>query len=122
MLFLFWACAPQQLEFSAETLGCEDLDFSDENQESELALKTDGSDLLVSRTLVYQNSDATFVPIYESDDYKIYIREYWETNDTSSQICFQPTVRIIGAADLDLEFWWYLGDASSSFNLIQTEE
>jgi hypothetical protein len=122
MLFLLWACAPQQLKFSGETLGCEDLDFSDESQESELVLKTDGSDLLVSRTLVYQNCDAEFAPIYKNDGDKIHIREYWETNDTSCQTCFQPTVRIIDGAGLDLEFWWYLGDESNSFNLIQTEE
>lgn len=122
MIFLLWACAPQQLEFSAETLGCADLDFSDDNQESELVLKTDKNDLLVSRTLVYQNCDSEFVPTYENDDYKINIREYWETNDDSCQVCFQPTVRIVDGADLELEFWWYIGDEASSFNLIQTEE
>lgn len=122
ILLLLWSCAPTELEFSTEVLGCENFDFSaEENGESQLKIETDkGLDLLVSRTFVYQNADAIFSPTYEIDDYKVYIREFWETEDDSFQVCFQPIVRVLNSADLSLEFWWYIGNEAISFDLVQS--
>lgn len=121
MLLLLWACAPTELNFEAEATGCENLDFSEEETgESQLKIETDGDDLLISRTFVYQNCDATFTPTYDMDEYQIHIREFWETEDNTCQVCFQPTVRVLGGASMELEFWWYIGDSPNSFDLVQS--
>lgn len=113
------ACNPKPLELSAEMYGCENQDFS-EQEDSVLEIEKDGSDLLVRRTNVLQNCDAVFTPTFETDQWKVYIREYWTSEDNSCQSCFSPTIRIANYEGDSLEFWWYLGDDSISFNVIDS--
>ena len=119
MIWFLFACGPIALEFSPEGNGCENVDF-DNPEESELLVKEDGDDLLVQRTMVFKSSSAEFVPTYSVDNYKIHIREYWE-DDGDGEFCWTPTVRIVDHPGIDLEFWWYIGDAAISEDVLQYE-
>ena len=119
MIYLLVACGPISLEFTPETNGCENYDF-DNPAPSELILVEDGDDILIQRTMVFKSANATFTPTYSVDDYKIYIREYWE-GEVGDSFCWMPTVRVSSPPNRALEFWWYDGDADISEDVLQYE-
>ena len=126
MIYLLFtlACAPIQLDYSSETEGCQDWDPNSETEPT-LNIYYDNEDLVVQRTGVIQSCDAEFSPVIEQmDSYKLSIREYWtnsqEVNDC--QTCFSPTVRLTTYPNRMLEFWWYIGESSISFDVIDTTE
>ena len=119
MIWLLFACAPISLEFSAENNGCVNHDF-DNPEESELIMTEEENDLVIQRPIVYQSASAEFVPQYSIDRYKVFIREYWE-GEGSSDFCWNPTVRILNHPDVNLEFWWYVGDEPISVDVLQYE-
>ena len=120
LLYLL-ACAPIPIEASYEEQGCIDWDPNLQH-ESELNIVRDGSDLLVYRNYVIQYCDGEFVPQVDPDTYKVLIREFWNSEDSSCETCLAPTVRIKNYEGQFLEFWWYIGDNDISFNIIDTDQ
>ena len=119
MIWFLFGCQAISLEFVAEGQGCENYDFNSPGP-SELRLLEDGNDLLIQRTGVLLDSEADFVPTYTLEDYKVFIREYWNEGD-GEQFCWNPTVRIQNHPGTPLEFWWYIGDDVISVDVLQYE-
>ena len=123
LLFTLLACNPLELEYSTETQGCQDWDPSSDT-ESTLNIYKEGEDLLIQRTGVIQNCEADFAPVIEQiDSYKLSIREYWNVSDAAidCETCLSPTVRMTYPTR-NLEFWWYVGENSISFDVVDTEQ
>ena len=107
-----------------ETEGCQNWDPNSETEQT-LNIYYDNDDLIVQRTGVIQHCDSEFSPVIEQmDSYKLSIREYWINSEevTDCQTCFNPTVRLTNYPSRMLEFWWYIGDSSISFDVIDTTE
>ena len=120
-LYILLSCAPIPIETSYEEQGCLDWSPNQQNQ-PELNIVRDGADLLVYRNYVIQYCDGDFIPGVEmTDTYKVSIREYWDSGDNSCETCLAPTVRLKNYGDQFIEFWWYVGDSSISFNVIDTD-
>ena len=117
MIWFLFGCQAISLEFSAEVNGCENYDFENPGP-SELRLIEEGDDLLIQRTGVLLDSEAEFVPTFTIEEYKVYIREYWNEGN-GEQFCWTPTVRIQDHPQSPLEFWWYIGDDVISVDILQ---
>ena len=117
MIWVLFGCQATSLEFTSEVNGCENYDFENPGP-SELRLIEEGDDLLIQRTGVLLDSEAEFVPTFTMEDYKVYIREYWN-DGTGEQFCWTPTVRITDHPGVALEFWWYIADDVISVDVLQ---
>ena len=120
LIYLLTACQPTELSMNSEIQGCSNWNPSIQ-QESVLQIALENNDLLISRNYVDQYCDAEFTPVLTVDNYKVTIREYWNTNSNDCSTCSAPTVRIENYEGDFFEFWWYIGESSISFNVINTD-
>lgn len=116
--FVLLACRGFEIETESLTLQCEADDLA---ADSEINWRKEGEDILVWRNSVYKPSDAIFTPELTVLEDQIDLREYWETEASEDEICFNPTVRILKPTFEAAELWWFIGDESISEDIAELE-
>lgn len=120
-MFFMWmfGCGEVTIETQSLTLTC---DENVDPEVSEIEWDSDGNDILIRRTAVFQAIDSVFAPEITIMSDSIDLKEFWrEGEEDDTVICMSPTLRVINPPTGDYELWWYIEDEAISFDLIEFE-